>query len=60
MIVHLPIVKLMLRHREERCESECVKEELRRHQHDLARRVHVLEWMTYTHRGGEQDGHEQH
>ena len=59
-IVHLPIVKMMLSHKEERCVAECQKEELRQRQHDIARRVHVLEWMTYPHRHREQDRHEQH
>ena len=60
IVQHLPIVKMMMRHKEERCEAQCQKEELLRQQHDLARRVHVMEWLTYTHRDRAQDGHEQH
>ncbi len=49
LLLRLPIVKMMLRHNEERCEAQCQKNELLQRQHDLARRVHILEWMTFPH-----------
>ena len=47
ILMKLPIVRLLRHHHVTQCEAECDKLELLRQQHDLARRVHVLEWMTY-------------
>jgi hypothetical protein len=40
-------VKILRHHHVAQCEAECEKLELLRQQHDLSRRVHVLEWMTF-------------
>lgn len=60
LLVHLPIVKMLIRHNEERCVAACEKEELLQRQHDIARRVHVLEWWTFPHRTPEHKAHDQH
>ena len=49
LIVQLPVIKMILNHREERCRAEDEKRELLERQHDIARRVHVVEWMSYPH-----------
>ena len=49
LLMKLPIVKLLRHHHEAQCEAECEKRALLEQQHDVARRVHVLEWMTYPH-----------
>jgi hypothetical protein len=49
LLMNLPIVKLLRHHREERCEAECERQAILERQHDVARRVHVLEWMTFPH-----------
>lgn len=45
----LPIVRLISEHNAERQRSDSVAAESMAQQHDIARRVHVLEWMTYPH-----------
>jgi hypothetical protein len=47
LMMNLPIVKILRHHHVAQCEAECEKLELLRQQHDLSRRVHVLEWMTF-------------
>ncbi len=54
LIQRLPIVQMLLQHRDERCEAECEKQALKEQQHDLARRLHVIEWLTYPHRDKDQ------
>lgn len=57
MALKLPIVRMLIRHNQERCQAECEKETLLQQQHDLARRVHVIEWMTYPHHRGTHEDH---
>lgn len=45
----LPIVRLLTEHRADRVRSDAIAAESMAQQHDIARRVHVLEWMTFPH-----------
>lgn len=49
VLMAFPIVKMLRHHQAERCEAACEKQELLRRQHDIARRVHVIEWLSYPH-----------
>jgi hypothetical protein len=48
-LMRLPIVKILRRHHDEKCEAACLRDELLRQQHDISRRVHVIEWQTFPH-----------
>lgn len=47
--MQLPIVRVLRRHRDERCVAEMERQELLERQHEIARRVHVIEWQTFPH-----------
>jgi hypothetical protein len=49
MLMNLPIVRILRGHRHEQCETECLKHTLKAEAHELARRVHVIEWQTFPH-----------
>lgn len=49
LLMNLPIVRILRGHRHEQLEAQCLKQELREAQHDIARRVHVIEWQTFPH-----------
>ena len=49
MFISLPIVRILRRHHDERCEAECLRQHLKEEQHEVARRVHVIEWQTFPH-----------
>lgn len=56
--MRLPIVRLIASHKEERSTVECEKAQLLKQQHDIARRVHILEWWTFPHRDHPQGRHD--
>jgi hypothetical protein len=59
-VMRLPIVKILRRHHDDKCEAACLREELLRQQHDISRRVHVIEWQTFPHthaKGTDRDDH---
>ena len=47
MMLSLPIVRVLREHKEDRSRSDAAAEEALQQQHEIARRVHVLEWMAY-------------
>jgi hypothetical protein len=54
-LMRLPIVKILRRHRDEKCEAECLRHALKEEAHDIARRVHVIEWQTFPHTQKDRD-----
>ena len=43
LVMQLPIVKLLRRHRDEQCEARCQKQELIERQRDTERRIEWIE-----------------